>query len=211
MQPSQTQRSSLKEKQRQERENLILQIAEEVFLEKGYHETSMDEIAARVGIAKGTVYLHFPSKEALVVAIFTRDVLKFSVAVDEAITSPTNVTARAKLEEIIHSMYSSYYSKLAHLLYTIYHSPDLRHTFMEEKGRIDGIWEGIAARVTAVLEEGKTAGEFDPTIPTKVMLSVFFSLLSPRSYERLMGDKQMSTDELVGYLGRVFFGGVTAK
>ena len=48
---------SLKEKQRQEREALILQAAEEVLMEKGYHETSIDEIAARVGIAKGTVYL----------------------------------------------------------------------------------------------------------------------------------------------------------
>lgn len=54
---------SLKEKQRKERELLILEAAEEVMIEKGYHETSMEEIAARVGIAKGTVYLHFPSKE----------------------------------------------------------------------------------------------------------------------------------------------------
>ena len=42
---------SLKEKQRQEREALILQAAEEVLMEKGYYETSIDEIAARVGIA----------------------------------------------------------------------------------------------------------------------------------------------------------------
>ena len=67
---------SLKEKQRQEREALILQAAEEVLTEKGYYETSIDEIAARVGIAKGTVYLHFPSKEDLVVAIFERDMHK---------------------------------------------------------------------------------------------------------------------------------------
>ncbi|MFL5699301.1 MAG: helix-turn-helix domain-containing protein, partial [Ktedonobacteraceae bacterium] len=57
---------TLKERQRQEREALILQAAEEVLIEKGYHEMSMDEIAARVGISKGTVYLHFASKEDLV-------------------------------------------------------------------------------------------------------------------------------------------------
>src|SRR5207302_10908597 len=68
---------SLKEKQRQEREALILQVAEEVLMEKGYHEMSIDEIATRVGIAKGTVYLHFSSKEDLVVAIFERDMQKF--------------------------------------------------------------------------------------------------------------------------------------
>src|SRR5713226_1799238 len=75
-------RVSLKEKQRQEREALILQVAEEVLLEKGYHEASIDEIASRVGIAKGTVYLHFPSKEDLVVAIFERDMQQLLQYID---------------------------------------------------------------------------------------------------------------------------------
>ncbi len=66
---------SLKERQRQERAALILQAAEEVLAEKGYHETSMDEIAARVGVAKGTVYLHFPSKEDLVFALFEQELV----------------------------------------------------------------------------------------------------------------------------------------
>ncbi|HEY4389380.1 MAG TPA: helix-turn-helix domain-containing protein, partial [Ktedonobacteraceae bacterium] len=65
-------RLSLREKQRQEREELILQTAEEVLFEKGYYNTSMDEIAARVGIAKGTLYHHFVRKEDLVYALFER-------------------------------------------------------------------------------------------------------------------------------------------
>ncbi|TMC17177.1 MAG: helix-turn-helix transcriptional regulator, partial [Chloroflexi bacterium] len=60
MQTFRTPTTSLKEKQRREREELIIQAAEEVLQEKGYYETSMDEIAARVGIAKGTIYTHFP-------------------------------------------------------------------------------------------------------------------------------------------------------
>ncbi len=90
---------SLKEKQRQEREELILQAAEEMLAEKGYHETSMDEIAVRVGIAKGTVYLHFPSKEDLVMAIFERGMLKLLEGVEASITSET--TTRAKMEAVL--------------------------------------------------------------------------------------------------------------
>src|SRR6266704_4879694 len=89
---------SLKEKQRKEREALILQAAEEVLMEKGYHETSIDEIAARVGIAKGTVYLHFPSKEDLVVAIFERDMQQLLQYIDTTLASL--VTARGKMETI---------------------------------------------------------------------------------------------------------------
>ena len=58
--------SSLKEKQREERTALILQAAYDVLIEKGYYEASMDEIATRVGISKGTLYLHFKSKEDLI-------------------------------------------------------------------------------------------------------------------------------------------------
>src|SRR5437762_11119399 len=87
---------SLKEKQRQEREALILQAAEEVLAEKGYYETSMDEIAALVGVAKGTVYLHFPSKEDLVVAILTRDLQNLLQAIETIIAS--DLTHYTKME-----------------------------------------------------------------------------------------------------------------
>src|SRR6266853_2989653 len=98
---------SLKEKQRGEREALILQVAEEVLMEKGYYETSIDEIAARVGIAKGTVYLHFPSKEDLVIAIFERDMQQLLQYIDSTMSSA--LTARGKLQAIFQAIYGAYY------------------------------------------------------------------------------------------------------
>jgi len=47
----------------------ILDAAEQVFLAKGYLGTSMDEVAARSGVSKQTVYAHFGSKETLFVAL----------------------------------------------------------------------------------------------------------------------------------------------
>lgn len=43
----------------------ILQAAFACFAERGFAMTRMEDVAARAGIAKGTVYLHFPDKEAL--------------------------------------------------------------------------------------------------------------------------------------------------
>lgn len=48
------------ERRRQE----LLKIAYRLFIQKGYEETSIDEIIAEAHIAKGTYYYHFPSKEA---------------------------------------------------------------------------------------------------------------------------------------------------
>ena len=46
------------------RKQELLRIAYQMFIQKGYEETSIDEIIAEAHIAKGTYYYHFPSKEA---------------------------------------------------------------------------------------------------------------------------------------------------
>src|SRR5260221_10921258 len=107
------QHRSLKEKQRQERENLILQVAEEVLLEKGYYETSMDEIAARVGIAKGTLYLHFARKEDLVFALLERELHTVLLMVEHANSMEGN--AQEKLAFIFNSLYQELFGKRAQL------------------------------------------------------------------------------------------------
>jgi AcrR family transcriptional regulator len=202
---------TLKEKQRQEREQLILKTAEEVFIANGYFDTSIDEIASRVGIGKGTVYLHFPSKEDLVVAILTRDMQAFLQAVDDAVSASSSLTASEKLKSILHFMYTGFYSKRARLLSSIYHSPDLQRFFMQKKESMRELWSQLAARIRAVLEEGKATGEFDKDIPTSVMLNAFFCLQSPRTYEVLVVGEQMSPEELVKHLGEIYFKGIAAK
>lgn len=51
------------------RKKELLKIAYRMFIEKGYDNTSIDEIIAEAGIAKGTYYYHFPSKEATLEAV----------------------------------------------------------------------------------------------------------------------------------------------
>jgi AcrR family transcriptional regulator len=57
---------------RGEREQQMLRVAERVFAEQGYHATSMDDLAARVGITKPMLYNYFGSKEGLLVASIRR-------------------------------------------------------------------------------------------------------------------------------------------
>ena len=46
----------------------IVAAAADVLAERGYHDTSLDEIADRLDLAKATLYHYFPSKESLVMA-----------------------------------------------------------------------------------------------------------------------------------------------
>ena len=56
---------------------------------------------------------------------------------------------------------------------------------MERKHEFHEQWEALTQRVSQVFDEGKSLGDFDVSIPTAVMASVFWSLLSPRTYEQL--------------------------
>ncbi len=50
---------------KEEAKSRILEAANRVFAEKGYHEATMDDIAKRLGVSKGAIYLYFASKEDL--------------------------------------------------------------------------------------------------------------------------------------------------
>jgi AcrR family transcriptional regulator len=58
---------------RESRRNRILDAATEVFGRLGYEATRMDDVAKAAGIAKGLVYKHFPSKDALFESLVDRE------------------------------------------------------------------------------------------------------------------------------------------
>jgi AcrR family transcriptional regulator len=52
----------------------ILDAAQQLFLERGFHSTSIDEIAETAPASKPTIYAHFPGKEALFTAVVGRTI-----------------------------------------------------------------------------------------------------------------------------------------
>ncbi|GAA4111667.1 TetR/AcrR family transcriptional regulator [Knoellia locipacati] len=57
---------------REDRERQLLDVAEAVFADHGYQDTTMELIAAEAGITKPVIYDHFGSKENLLVAVVAR-------------------------------------------------------------------------------------------------------------------------------------------
>jgi len=64
--------STRKERQRREREDLILEHASDLFAEEGYLGFNLDRLAERVEYSKATLYNHFLSKEDLLAAVANR-------------------------------------------------------------------------------------------------------------------------------------------
>lgn len=63
----------------------ILDVARQVFREKGYDNASLDEIAKRAGVGPGTLYRHFPTREVLYDAAIQAWVETVGAAVDKAL------------------------------------------------------------------------------------------------------------------------------
>ncbi len=57
---------------REEAKNRILEAAFQEFSEKGFHQTTMEDVAKRVGVSKGAIYLYFKSKEELFKGIYEK-------------------------------------------------------------------------------------------------------------------------------------------
>lgn len=203
---------SLKERQRQEREQLILRAAEELLLEKGYHETSMEDIASRVGISKGTVYLHFASKEDLVFALLQRGLRAFVSALDDTLDQP--LPPREKLEALLQQSYSGmasrHNSQLFGVIGAMFRTPEF-HTYMADRREtFVAMWEEPMRRVAAVVKEGQETGELDPTLPISVVVGVFGGLLNPRNYQYAAEREGMTPEEVVKHISRIFFTGISA-
>ncbi len=81
----------------------ILNAAYVLFGSKGFYETKMSEVAEQAGIAKGTVYLYFKSKEELFMAVTRRDCEEFlqqlydKLQVCETLTDKLSVIAKHHL------------------------------------------------------------------------------------------------------------------
>jgi TetR/AcrR family fatty acid metabolism transcriptional regulator len=198
----------LKEKLREARAGLILDVAEEVLAEKGYHDAAMEEIAARAGVAKGTLYQHFPSKEDLVFALFERNLALFEHTVKQAIVS--DLTARGKLECILRYVYQERLGQHAQLFQLLDHNVDIRKGLIE-KGHLRDRLEQFAGQIRTILEEGKAEGSFDPAISTRLMLITFMSSLSFSRREPLLAQELLSPEELITQVGRIFFEGIATN
>ena len=86
-----------KHRTKEERRDEILQAAARCFAEKGYYETTMDDIVGACGLSKGTLYWHFNSKMALfrsLVDLWWGEILQRFV---DVLSEPVSVAEKFRL------------------------------------------------------------------------------------------------------------------
>ncbi|BEP91759.1 TetR/AcrR family transcriptional regulator [Acidovorax sp. A79] len=72
--PSSAPPGTKRERRKEARPGELLEAALDLFVEKGFAATRVDEVAARAGVSKGTLFLYFPSKEELFKAVVRHNI-----------------------------------------------------------------------------------------------------------------------------------------
>jgi len=84
------------------RQQHLLDAAAGLICRRGYHGTSMRDIARATDMLAGSIYYHFPSKDALLVAIYAEGVRRIAERVDTAVSSGANPMKRLEAACVAH-------------------------------------------------------------------------------------------------------------
>jgi len=93
------QRPTLRERERQQRHQLIADTALRLFADRGYEDTTVQDIAAAVGMAPRTFFLHFPSKDDV---LFDLDVRRCTDLADRLADRTPGAGALETAERVVH-------------------------------------------------------------------------------------------------------------
>lgn len=89
-----------REREKEERRQVILQAAREVFFTKGLHRATVDDVARRAGIGKGTVYLYFESKETILALLLLEGLGKLGEKLAVAYAPDEHLAADERLRRL---------------------------------------------------------------------------------------------------------------
>jgi AcrR family transcriptional regulator len=161
---------------REDVRDLILDAADRLLARYGYKKMTMDDLAQEVGIGKGTIYLHFPSKEEVVLSHVDRIVERLKGELLKIAAGGAAPAARLRGMLVARVMYrfdsvQHYTESLSDLLAAL--RPGLlarRRRHFEEESEM----------LAEVLREGLRAGDFDfrePRAAARTLLTATNALL----------------------------------
>src|SRR6478752_6120493 len=112
-----TSRSSNKKKlgalPKNERRQQILSVAREAFAKRGYHQTTIDDIVALAGVARGTFYLYFEDKRAVFSNLVDRFAGQLSMAIVRIVTDEPSRSVVEQVRENIRAIIATCLSERA--------------------------------------------------------------------------------------------------
>ena len=182
----------------------ILDASAQIFSQKGYHGTSMQDIADAVNLQKASLYHHVSSKQEILFALLNRGLFLLNEKVDQAISDsqPADANLRMAIKAYLKAMTGNH--DVTSVLLLEYRSlePNYLEPHIKERDRFELLWRNI-------IESGVKEGVFscdDPAMAARALLGVMNWTVT-----WYRDDGPMSPQEIADQLTDLYLLGLTAR
>ena len=184
----------------------ILNAAVKVFAQKGFFNSKVADIAGEAGIADGTVYLYFKSKEEILHSIFDRAMEEFIGEGKREIDGIEEADKRLRKIAELHLEKLGADRNLA-----VVFQVELRGStkFMEEFSAT-GFAEYLGI-IHQTIEDGQQAGAFRKDLNATVCSKILFGALDEMVTNWILSKKSYPLAPMADEVLKIFFSGVLAK
>jgi TetR/AcrR family transcriptional regulator, regulator of autoinduction and epiphytic fitness len=202
--PTATPRRSFREAQFELREEAILDVTNRLLAEKGYDAMSMDDIATEVGIAKGSLYKHFESKETLAAAVMTRLLRQTREALAAL---PATLEPVERLEAVLRwTLERRLAGGVPHLPST---SPQLQQSLLANEGYL-GTLMALSEDIGSLIAAARAAGKLRSGLRDEFVLYTLYARTCDPTLDFLKAGGSLSDHEIVEQMVSACFDGIVA-
>ena len=167
-----------RKKEKENRKNAILKVARKLFFDKGFKSVTIDNIAAKAELSKGSIYLCFDSKEEIYVQVLIAENIERNKKTSDIVTK--EASASELLLEFT-SGYIDYFlgnNELFRILMTfMLHSDQMNLTEDQNNQLIRTTNENIRI-ISEIIQKGIDSGEFSPGINVRQVQNAIWGLLN---------------------------------
>ena len=196
-------RGNRMERKKEETKKKIIAVAMDLFNKQGFDQTTIDQIAAEADIAKGTIYNHFPVKEAIISEYIHRTLKEEAPAVIHVLQRLPDT--RSRLITILRMSMEWIEVEFNKDLYKKYFA--YRMQILEQSIRDQSLRSGFHSALAQIIGLGQETGEIRKDIPNEVLAHQFESLHSFTVAAWLAIPESFSVDERINWNVDLFLNG----
>lgn len=187
-----------------EKPQQIIEAAIRVFARSGYYNSRVSDIAREAGIASGTIYLYFKTKDEILVTLFREKMAAFVGQLRAAIAREPDAVAKIRRLVALHFEVLERNPALAEVVQV-----ELRQGHKFFRGASAHEVSQYFALIGSVLHEGIAAGRFRSDLPVKVATKVLFGAMDQVATSWVLGKRGYRLGDTAEAVATIFLKGVT--
>ncbi len=196
---------SFKEQMLRAREDAIVHTVNRLLAEKGFDAMTVDEVAAAVGIAKASLYKHFPSKEDLAAAAMVRVMRRAQAYLGDV---PADLSPLDKLRTV--ARWTMEVQLAGEMPSLPSQNSSLRATLLANRDYLDGLM-AISDQLGGWIEAAQKEGTLNPHLPAIAVLYTLYARACDPVLEFLKTGGLHSDAQIVDMVLSTCFDGLNAR